>query len=155
MCYSERIRRGASFVMALLLGSVLSLSACVHTDQGSGGGLGRNSAEARITHLISEGRFAEAEALIAEAASSSLIEKSTAVALRLQVANLSMKLGEIPARLQRVSNFPSKLKDFTRLEIQRMYDGQDFSLASKKELQTALKLLKDVAKDSSRLLEKY
>jgi hypothetical protein len=77
------------------------------------------------------------------------------VALRLQIANLSMKLGEIPARLQRVSNFPTKLKDFTRFEIQKMYDGQDFSLASKKELQTALKLLKDVAKDSSRLLEKY
>jgi hypothetical protein len=35
-----------------------------------------------------------------------------------------------------------------------MYDSGDFSIASKKELQTALKLLKDVAKDSSRLLQK-
>ncbi|HEX8824462.1 MAG TPA: hypothetical protein VF794_31360, partial [Archangium sp.] len=74
--------------------------------------------------------------------------------LRKQIADLSMKLGEIPARLQRVSSFPAKLKDFTRFQIQKMYDGNDFSVASKKELQTALKLLKDVAKDSSRLLQK-
>jgi hypothetical protein len=139
--------------MALLL--MGTLPSCAHSlDQGGGGGLGRNSAEARITHLISEGQFAEAEALISESASSSLIEQSTAVALRRQIADLSMKLVEIPARLQRVPSFPAKLKDFTRFQIQKMYDSSDFSIASKKELQTALKLLKDVAKDSSRLLQK-
>ncbi|WNG13285.1 hypothetical protein [Cystobacter fuscus] len=96
----------------------------------------------------------EAEALIAQSASSGLIEQSAATALRRQIADLSLKLGEIPARLQRVPGFPAKLKDFSRFQIQKMYDRNDFSLASKKEIQTALKLLKDVAKDNSRLLEK-
>jgi hypothetical protein len=143
----------AAFRMLLLLGSVLI--SCAHShDEGGGAGFGRSSAEARINHLIAEGQFAEAEALIAESASSSVIEQSTATALRRQIADLSMKLGEIPARLQRVPNFPAKLRDFTRFQLQKMYDAQDFSIASKKELQTALKLLKDVAKDSSRLLQK-
>lgn len=137
----------------MVLGGQLLL-ACAHTEDGGGGGFGRNSAEARITHLISEGQFAEAEALVSESVSSSLIEQSAATALRRQIANLSMKLGEIPPRLQRVSGFPARLKDFTRHEIQKMYDAGDFSLATKKELQTALKLLKDVAKDNSRLLQK-
>ncbi|WP_257457662.1 hypothetical protein [Archangium lipolyticum] len=145
--------RTVAFVMAILLVGVLP--SCAHSlDQGGGGGFGRSTTEARITHLISEGQFAEAEALISESASARLIEQSTAVALRRQIADLSMKLGEIPARLQRVPSFPAKLKDFTRFQIQKMYDSGDFSIASKKELQTALKLLKDVAKDSSRLLQK-
>jgi hypothetical protein len=145
--------RVTTFVTTLLLAGVLS--SCAHAlDEGGGAGLGRNTAEARITHLISEGEFVEAEALISESASSSLIEQSTAAALRRQIADLSMKLGEIPARLQRVSDFPAKLKDFTRFQLQKMYDGNDFSIASKKELQMALKLLKDVAKDNSRLLQK-
>ncbi|HYO54659.1 hypothetical protein [Archangium sp.] len=140
-------------MVALLLGG--ALTSCAHShEEGGGAGFGRNTAEARITHLISEGQFAEAEALITESASSGLVEQSTAIALRRHVADLSMKLGEIPARLQRAPNFPAKLKDFTRFHIQKMYDSQDFSIASKKELQTALKLLKDVAKDSSRLLQK-
>lgn len=141
------------WVLAILIGGWL-LPACAHVDDGGGAGFGRNSAEARITHLISEGQFAEAEALVSESVSSSLIEQSAAVAFRRQIANLSMKLGEIPPRLQRVTGFPARLKDFTRHEIQKMYDAGDFSLATKKELQTALKLLKDVAKDNSRLLQK-
>ncbi len=145
--------RRTAFVMAMLLG--FTLPSCAHPrEEGGGGGFGRNTAEAQITHLISEGQFAEAEALITESASSGLVEQSTAVALRRQIADLSMKLGEIPARLQRVPNFPAKLKDFTRFQIQKMYDSNDFSIASKKEFQTALKLLKDAAKDSSRLLQK-
>ncbi|MDY7229950.1 hypothetical protein [Hyalangium rubrum] len=130
------------------------LLACAHVDDGGGGGFGRNSAEARITHLISEGQFAEAEALVADSAASGLVEQATATAFRRQIADLSMKLGEIPARLQRVPSFPSRLKDFTRHDLQKMYDAGDFSIATKKELQTALKLLKDVAKDNSRLLQK-
>jgi len=146
-------RRIAAFTVALLL--VGSLSSCAHAlDEGGGGGFGRSTTEARITHLISEGQFMEAEALISESASSSLLEQSTAAALRKQIADLSMTLGAIPARLQRVSDFPGKLKDFARFQIQKMYDGNDFSVASKKELQLALKLLKDVAKDNSRLLQK-
>ncbi|HZH77161.1 MAG TPA: hypothetical protein VEY88_14115 [Archangium sp.] len=146
-------RRNAAFVAVLLL--MGTLSSCAHAlDQGGGGGFGRNTSEARITHLISEGRFVEAEALISESASSSLIEQSTTAALRKQIADLSMTLGEIPARLQRVSGFPAKLKDYTRFQIQKMYDSRDFSIASKKEFQTALKLLKDAANENSRLLQK-
>ena len=143
----------AALVIALLLGS--ALASCAHShEEGGAAGFGRNSAEARITHLISEGQFAEAEALIAESASSGLVEQSVAASLRRQIADLSMRLGDIPARLQRVSDFPAKLKDFTRFRLQKMYDRNDFSLASKKEFQTALKLLKDAAKENSRLLQK-
>jgi hypothetical protein len=102
MALTSRI---AAFVVALLL--MVALSSCAHAlDEGGGGGFGRSTTEARITHLISE------------------------------------------------ADFPAKLKDFTRFQLQKMYDGNDFSVASKKELQLALKLLKDVAKDNSRLLQK-
>jgi hypothetical protein len=140
-------------VIAIL--SWIALPSCAHPlDQGGGAGFGRNTAEARINHLLSEGQFVEAEALLTESVSSGLVEQSTAVTLRREIAELSMKLGEIPARLQRIPNFPAKLKEFTRFQIQKMYDGNDCSLVSKKEIQTALKLLKDVAKDNSRLLQK-
>ena len=139
----------------LTLWTCVLLLSCAHaTDQGGGAGLGRNSAEARINHLLAEGEFAEAEALISESVSSGLVEQSTAATLRREIADLSMKLGDIPARLQRVAHFPARLKEFTRFQIQKMYDANDFSKVSKKELQTALKLLKDVAKDNSRLLQK-
>ncbi len=147
-------RTGSRVGLHLLVLILCGLFACAHVDEGSGGGFGRNSAEARITHLISEGRFAEAEALVSESAASGLIESSAATAFRRHIADLSMKLGEIPARLQRVPNFPARLKDFTRHDLQKMYDAENFTLATKKELQTALKLLKDVAKDNSRLLQK-
>ncbi|NVJ24204.1 MULTISPECIES: hypothetical protein [Myxococcus] len=147
-----RARSRHRILAFVLLGC--ALLSCAHVDDGSGGGFGRNSAEARITHLISEGHFAQAEALVAESTSAGLVEQSAAAALRRQIADLSMKLGEIPARLQRVPSFPSRLKDFTRHELQKMYDSENFSIATKKELQTALKLLKDVAKDNSRLLQK-
>lgn len=112
-------------------------------DDGGGGGFGSNSTEARITHLISEGQFAEAEALLSDASSSGLVDQATAATLRKAIADQSMKLGEIPASLQRVSSFPAKLRDFTRFEIQRMLDQENFDIATKKELQTALKLLKE------------
>ncbi|MCE9669164.1 hypothetical protein LY474_15230 [Myxococcus stipitatus] len=105
-------------------------------------------------HLIGEGQFAEAEVLIQESATAGLIEQSAATTFRRTIADLSMKLGDIPARLQRVPSFPARLKDFTRYQLQKMYDSADFSVGTKKELQVALKLLKDVAKDNSRLLQK-
>ncbi len=112
-------------------------------DDGGGGGFGSNSVEARITHLITEGQFTEAEALLSDASSSGLVDQSTAATLRKAIADQSMRLGEIPASLQRVSSFPAKLKDFSRFEIQRMLDQENFDIATKKELQTALKLLKE------------
>ena len=117
---------------------------------GGGAGFGRNSAEARITHLLSEGQFAEAEALVAESRAAGLLEQSAAVSLRKSIAEQSMKLGDIPARLQRVASFPANLREHSRFEIQRMLDLKNFSVATKKELQTALKLLKE----QTRLMEK-
>ncbi|QSQ11320.1 hypothetical protein [Myxococcus landrumensis] len=149
---AQRTRTRGWVLVLFMVGC--GLLSCAHTFEGSGGGFGRNSAEARITHLISDGQFAEAEALVSESASSGLVEQSTAAAFRRQIADLSMKLGEIPARLQRVTGFPSRLKDFTRHELQKMYDMENFSIGTEKELQTALKLLKDVAKDNSRLHQK-
>lgn len=122
----------------------------VQWDDGGGAGFGRNSAEARITHLISEGQFTQAEALISESASSGLLEHSAAAALRRAIAEQSMKLGELPASLQRVGSFPARLRDFSRFQLQRMLERKDFSIATKKELQTALKLLKE----HKRLMEK-
>jgi hypothetical protein len=100
--------------------------------------------------LISEGQFTQAEALISESASSGLLEHSAAAALRRAIAEQSMKLGELPASLQRVGSFPARLRDFSRFQLQRMLERKDFSIATKKELQTALKLLKE----HKRLMEK-
>jgi len=101
-------------------------------------------------HLISEGHFAEAEALIVESNTAGLLEESAATVLRKNIAEQSMKLGDIPATLQRVASFPANLREHTRFQIQRMLERKDFSVATKKELQTALKLLKE----QKRLLEK-
>ncbi|HYO57684.1 hypothetical protein [Archangium sp.] len=144
-------------ILRILVCTVVLLSGCaspraghLQGNAGSGGGFGRNSAEARITHLISEGQFAEAEALISESSTAGLIEESTAVALRKAIAQQSVKLGDIHATLQHVAGFPARLRDYTRFQIQRMLDQRDFSIATKKELQTALKLLKE----QKRLMEK-
>ena len=144
--------------LAAALACAVSLWCCACTahrsnlfpeDMGGGGGFGKNSAEARITHLLTEGQFAEAEALIAETRAAGLIEQSTADTLRKSIAEQSMKLGDIPATLQRVASFPANLRDYTRFRLQRMLELKDFSVATKKELQTALKLLKE----QKRLLE--
>jgi hypothetical protein len=140
----------------LLLGVLVLGGACTPSrpgldkDIGSGGGFGRNSAEARITHLISEGQFAEAEVLISESSASGLLDEAAAISLRRTLAEQSLKLGDLPASLQRVAGFPARLRDYTRFDIQRMFDRKDFSVATKKELQTALKLLKQ----QKRLMEK-
>src|ERR1044072_120679 len=78
--------------IVLLVGCATSRAQPLQGDFGGGGGLGRNSAEARITHLISEGQFAEAEALIVESSEAGLLEKSTAVSLRKAIAEQSTKL---------------------------------------------------------------
>lgn len=136
---------------AILLGGCASPRAGhVPEESGSGAGFGRNSAEARITHLISEGRFAEAEALISESKAAGLLEEAAAVTLRKAITQQTLKLGDIHATLQHVAGFPARLRDYTRFQIQRMLDQRDFSIATKKELQTALKLLKE----QKRLMEK-
>ncbi|MET0401901.1 MAG: hypothetical protein ABW123_05830 [Cystobacter sp.] len=89
------------YFLSIVMWTCVLLLSCAHVaDQGGCAGFGRNSAEARINHLLIEGGFAEAEALISDSVSSGLVEQSTAVTLRREIADLSMKLGDIPARLQ-------------------------------------------------------
>lgn len=104
----------------------------------------------RIQVLIGQGRFAEAEALIAESSASGLLSKPQATRLLERIAQLNTKLGDIPARLQRAKDFPSQLKDYTLYQIEKMLDDGDFSLATQAQLKEAAKLIKEQA----RLMEK-
>lgn len=143
----------------LLIGLlVLCMHGCSHTDSHvarvaepeEGIRFKGSSASARIWVLIARGQFAEAQALIAESSASGLIGKEVAERMLQRISVLSTKLGEIPARLQRVKDFPSQLKDFTLFEIKTMLDKNDFSLATQAQLQTARKLIEEQA----RLMEK-
>ncbi|HEX5750141.1 MAG TPA: hypothetical protein VFZ09_28180 [Archangium sp.] len=101
-----------------------------------------NTAAARIHALIAQGQLVEAEALIAESTAAGLISRQHATQLLTRIAQLNTKLGEIPARLQRVKDFPSQLKDYTLYQIEKMMEDRDFSLATKAQLQEAAKLIK-------------
>jgi hypothetical protein len=109
-----------------------------------------NSVAARIHALIAQGQFAEAEALIAESSAGGLISKEHAARLLNDIARLNMRLGEIPATLQRAKDFPSQLRDSTLYEIERMLNGKDFSLATQAQLRMAKKLILE----APRLMEK-
>jgi hypothetical protein len=100
-----------------------------------------NSAAARIHALIAQGKFAEAEALIAEASAGGLLSQPHAARLLNDIARLNTKLGEIPATLQRAQNFPSQLREYTLHEIERMLNGRDFSIATQAQLKMAKKLI--------------
>ncbi len=67
-----------------------------------------------------------------------------------RITQLNTKLGQLPASIQRAPNFPSQLKDYTLFELQQLLDKKDFSLATRAQLQMAVKLLKE----PDRLLEK-
>lgn len=137
---------------------VFCLHGCRHTnshvlpesEQEEGIRLKGSSASARIWALIAKGQFAEAQVLIAESSASGLIGKEMAERMLQRISVLSTKLSEIPARLQRVKDFPSQLKDFTLFEIKTMLDKNDFSLATQAQLQTARKLIEE----QTRLMEK-
>ncbi|WP_375768554.1 hypothetical protein NR798_43895 [Archangium gephyra] len=101
-----------------------------------------NSAVARIQALIAQGQLAEAEVLIAESSAAGLISQQHATQLLARIAQLNTKLGEIPARLQRATDFPSQLKDYTLYQIEKMMKDGDFSLATKAQLREAAKLIK-------------
>lgn len=140
----------------LLAGLILVVGACGHVpgverrapDHGVGADC--NSVAARIQALIAQGRFVEAEALIAESTAAGLLSKPHAAQLLTRIAQLNTKLGEIPARLQRAKDFPSQLRDHTLYQIEKMMDDGDFSLATKAQLQEAAKLIKE----QPRLMEK-
>ncbi|PTL85542.1 hypothetical protein [Vitiosangium sp. GDMCC 1.1324] len=97
----------------------------------------------RISVLIANGEFAEAEALIAEGTASGLLSQPQAARLLERIAQLNTKLGELPARLQRAPDFPSQLKDYTLFQIKRMLEAGDFSLATEPQLRMAKKLLEN------------
>lgn len=104
----------------------------------------------RIQALMAQGRFAEAEALIAEASAGGLLSREQATRLLNDIARLNMKLGDIPATLQRVGDFPSRLREHTLYEIEQMLKAKDFSLATQAQLKMAKKLILE----SPRLMEK-
>jgi hypothetical protein len=116
-----------------------------------GEGIAGNSVSARITALIAKGQLAEAEVLIAEGTASGLLTKSQATQLLNEIARLNTRLGDIPARLQRVRDFPSQLKDHTLQQIEQMLFSKDFSIATQEQLKMAQKLIRQ----QPRLMEKY
>lgn len=110
-----------------------------------------NSSSARIWVLINNGQFAEAQALIAEAKASGLIAAPLATRMLDRINLLNTRVGQLPATLQRVRNFPSQLKDYTLFEVQQMLEQKDFSLAT----QTQLQMVSKIIKNPDRLMEKY
>ncbi len=109
-----------------------------------------NSTSARINALIANGQFAEAEALIAEASLGGLISQPQAAEMLRQLTQLSTRVGQLPASLQRAKDFPSQLKDYTLFEIKRMLQHKNFSLATESQL----KMVKKLLEDPERVMEK-
>jgi hypothetical protein len=105
---------------------------------------------ARINALIANGQFAEAEALIAEASAGSLLSQAQATEKLRQIAQLSTRVGQLPASLQRAKDFPSQLKDSTLFEIKQMLQRKNFSLATESQL----KMVKKLLEDPDRVMEK-
>jgi hypothetical protein len=109
-----------------------------------------STVSARIHALIANGQFAEAEALIAEASAGGLISQSHVAEKLRQIAQLSTRVGQLPASLQRAKDFPSQLKDHTLFEIKRMLQRKDFRLATESQL----KMVKKLLEDPERVMEK-
>jgi hypothetical protein len=109
-----------------------------------------SSVHAHILALIGRGQFAEAQALIAEASAAGLLTRELSTRLTARISLLTMKLGEVPARLQRVANFPSQLKDLTLFEIKQLLERKDFAQATHAQLLLAEKLIEQ----QNRLLDK-
>jgi hypothetical protein len=109
-----------------------------------------STASTRIQALIAQGQFAEAEVLIAEASAGGLISREHAARLLNDIARLNMRLGQIPATLQRAKDFPSQLREYTLHEIEQMLNQKDFSLATQAQLKMAKKLILE----APRLMEK-
>jgi len=96
---------------------------------------------ARIWALIAQGQFAEAQALIAESAAAGLITQQVAARMLERITLLNTRLGDVSARLQRVANFPSQLKDHTLFQIKQLLERRDYSLATHAQLKMAEKLI--------------
>ena len=105
---------------------------------------------ARINALIAKGQFAEAEALIAEATAGGLISQPQAAEKLQKIVQLSTRVGQLQASLQRAKDFPSQLKDYTLFEIKQMLQNKNFSLATEAQL----KMVKKLLEDPERVMEK-
>ncbi len=108
------------------------------------------SVSARIWALIAQGQFAEAQVLIAESAAAGLISQQQAAKMLERITLLTTKLGQVPATLQRVRDFPSQLRDFTLFQIKQLLERKDFTLATQAQLKLAEKLIEQ----QERLMEK-
>lgn len=105
---------------------------------------------ARIWALIAQGQFAEAQALIAESAAAGLISQQVATKMVERITLLTTRLGQVPATLQRVKDFPSQLRDHSLFQIKQMLERRDFTLATQAQLKLAEKLIEQ----QERLMEK-
>ena len=105
---------------------------------------------ARIWALIAQGQFAEAQVLIAESAAAGLLSQTQAARMLERITLLNTRLGQVPATLQRVADFPSQLRDFTLFEIKQLLERRDFTLATQSQLKLAEKLIEQ----QERLMEK-
>ncbi|MCY1082765.1 hypothetical protein [Archangium lansingense] len=105
---------------------------------------------ARIWTLIAQGQFAEAQALIAESAAAGLISQQVAAKMLERITLLNTRLGQVPATLQRVADFPSQLRDLTLFQIKQLLERRDFTLATQAQLKLAEKLIEQ----QERLMEK-
>lgn len=104
----------------------------------------------RIWALIAQGQFAEAQALIAESTAAGLIEQQQAARMLERITLLNTRLGQIPATLQRVRDFPSQLRDFSLFQIKQLLEQRDYTLATQAQLKLAEKLIEQ----QDRLVEK-
>lgn len=147
--------------LMLLLGAILLASGCIHENsavrQEPDTHLATDTADescntvpARIWALINNGQFAEAQALIAEAKASGLIAAPMAARMLDRISLLNTRVGQLPATLQRARDFPSQLKDYTLYEVKQMLEREDFSLATKAQLNSVVKILQN----PKRLMEK-
>ncbi len=128
-------------------GTSLSV-ACARGDEGACGAEAPEetrskggTVSARIWALIAQGQFAEAQALIAESAAAGLLSQQVATRMLERITLLNTRLGDVAARLQRVANFPSQLKDHTLFEIKQLLERRDYSLATHVQLKMAEKLI--------------
>jgi hypothetical protein len=105
---------------------------------------------ARIWALIAQGQFAEAQVLIAESTAAGLLSRPQAAQMLERITKLTTRLGDVPARLKRVANFPSQLTDHTLFQIKQLLDRHDYSLATHAQLKLAEKMIEQ----PERLMEK-
>jgi hypothetical protein len=105
---------------------------------------------ARIWALIAQGQFAEAQVLIAESAAAGLLSQQQAARMLERITLLNTRLGQVPASLQRVRDFPSQLREHTLFQIKQLLEQRDFTLATQAQLKLAEKLIEQ----QERLMEK-